>query len=190
MHPVIRSIALHFWLAYDHPFVDGNGRTARALLYWSMLRQGYWAFAYISVSRIILEGPSRYSRAFIYSETDDNDLTYFLLYHLDVIQRALQGLREYIAQKVEETRAVDHLLSASVTLNHRQRALLAHAIRHPGAHYTMKSHQTSHGVSYQTAHNDLFRLEERGLLSVSRIGRTYQFSPVKDIQDKLASLTA
>src|SRR6266576_6923469 len=31
MHPVIRAIVLHLWLAYDHPFVDGNGRTARAL---------------------------------------------------------------------------------------------------------------------------------------------------------------
>lgn len=31
LHPVIRSILLHFWIAYDHPFVDGNGRTARAL---------------------------------------------------------------------------------------------------------------------------------------------------------------
>ena len=41
VHPVVRAILLHFWLAYDHPFVDGNGRTARALFYWSMLRQGY-----------------------------------------------------------------------------------------------------------------------------------------------------
>lgn len=33
MHPLIRAIILHFWLAYDHPFEDGNGRTARALFY-------------------------------------------------------------------------------------------------------------------------------------------------------------
>ena len=36
IHPVIRAILLHFWLAYDHPFEDGNGRTARALFYWYM----------------------------------------------------------------------------------------------------------------------------------------------------------
>jgi hypothetical protein len=41
IHPVMRAITLHFWLAYDHPFCDGNGRTARALFYWSMLKQGY-----------------------------------------------------------------------------------------------------------------------------------------------------
>src|SRR5262249_46303965 len=42
IHPVLRAIILHFWLAYDHPFVDGNGRTARALFYWSMLRHNFW----------------------------------------------------------------------------------------------------------------------------------------------------
>ena len=31
IHPGGRAIILHFWLAYDHPFADGNGRTARAL---------------------------------------------------------------------------------------------------------------------------------------------------------------
>ena len=31
IHPVIKGIILHFWLAYEHPFVDGNGRTARAI---------------------------------------------------------------------------------------------------------------------------------------------------------------
>ena len=36
IHPVVRGILLHFWLAYDHPFLDGNGRTARALFYWFM----------------------------------------------------------------------------------------------------------------------------------------------------------
>ena len=44
IHPAFRAIILHFWLGYDHPFVDGNGRTARALFYWSMLRNGYGLF--------------------------------------------------------------------------------------------------------------------------------------------------
>ena len=78
VHPVLRSIILHFWLAYDHPFVDGNGRVARALFYWSMLRHGYWLFEFVSISQIILKAPVKYGRAFLYTETDDNDLTYFI----------------------------------------------------------------------------------------------------------------
>lgn len=57
IHPVIRAVTLHFWLAYDHPFVDGNGRTARALFYWAMLRHDYWLFSFISISTILRKGP-------------------------------------------------------------------------------------------------------------------------------------
>jgi len=42
LHPVLRAPLLHFQLAYAHPFTDGNGRTARALFYWSLIRQGCW----------------------------------------------------------------------------------------------------------------------------------------------------
>ena len=52
IHPVIRAIILHFWLAFDHPFEDGNGRTARALFYWYMRTHGYWLVEYLSISRI------------------------------------------------------------------------------------------------------------------------------------------
>ena len=38
LHPLLRAIIIHFMVAYMHPFVDGNGRTARALFYWFMLR--------------------------------------------------------------------------------------------------------------------------------------------------------
>jgi len=98
VHPVVRSMILHFWLAYDHPFVDGNGRTARALFYWSMLRHGFWLFEFVSISSIIRKGRVKYDMAFLYTETDENDLTYFLIYHLDVIRKAIERLHTYIAR--------------------------------------------------------------------------------------------
>lgn len=66
VHPVIRGIILHFWLAYDHPFVDGNGRTARALFYWQMLHSGYWLFEFISISQFLRKAPVQYGTAFLY----------------------------------------------------------------------------------------------------------------------------
>ena len=95
IHPFLKSMILHFWLAYDHPFVDGNGRTARAIFYWSMLRHGYSLVEYISISKIILRAPARYGMAFLYSETDENDLTYFLHYHADVVLKAIEDFRSF-----------------------------------------------------------------------------------------------
>ena len=99
MHPAIQSIILHFWLAYDHPFVDGNGRTARALFYWSMLHYGYWLFEYVSISQTIVRGSVQYGEAFLHTETDDNDLTYFIVYHLDVINRSIAELHRFIENR-------------------------------------------------------------------------------------------
>lgn len=189
VHPVIRSIVLHFWLAYDHPFVDGNGRTARALFYWSMLRHNYWLFEFISISQIIRKAPVKYGRAFLYTETDDNDLTYFILYHLDVIRRAIIELHKYIKRKTEKLQAIECELQGVAILNHRQRALISHALRHPRQRYAIKSHQTSHNVVYQTSRLDLFDLEKRGLLQSQKIGRTWQFTPVHDIEEKLSKLS-
>ena len=123
MFPVVRAIILHFWLAYDHPFVDGNGRCARALFYWSMLRQGYWLCEFISISEIIKKAPVKYGRAFLYTETDENDLTYFILYHLKFIRRAIDQLSEYMEEKVKAVRQLERMLRASAKLNHRQLAL-------------------------------------------------------------------
>jgi Fic family protein len=139
IHPVIRAIILHFWLAYDHPFVDGNGRTARALFYWLMLRERYWLFEFISISQIIVKAPSKYARAFLYTETDDNDLTYFIHYHLNIILQAIKALYEYIERKTKKLQAIENQLRGIIVLNHRQRALISHALRHPRHRYTIKS---------------------------------------------------
>ncbi|HEC02990.1 MAG TPA: Fic family protein, partial [Phycisphaerales bacterium] len=179
---------LHFWLAYDHPFVDGNGRVARALFDWSMLRHGYWLFEFVSISQIILKAPAKYGRAFLYTETDDNDLTYFVLHQLNVINRAIKELHAYIKRRTERLQAIEQELRGVAILNHRQRALVSHALRHPHQHYTIRSHQTSHNVVYQTSRIDLLDLEKRGILTARKIGKTWHFMPASNLEEKLGAL--
>ncbi len=185
LHPVVRAILLHFMLAYDHPFEDGNGRTARALFYWSMRREGYWITDYLSISRILREGPVRYSRAFSYTETDDNDVTYFILFHLDVIKRAIGELHQYLERKVAEVRELERIIRASDQFNRRQLDLLGNALRHPDRQYTFVSHARSHNVSMQSARNDLMDLASQGLLTRRRVGRKLTFEPVNDLAQRL-----
>lgn len=188
VHPVVRAIVLHFLLAYEHPFVDGNGRCARALFYWSMLRAGYWLCEFISISNLIRKAPAAYGRAFLYTETDDNDLTYFLLYHLDLIRRAIDALQEYLKRKMSQVQEAERLVRNSQGLNHRQISLLGHALRHPNAVYTFASHQNSHAIVYQTARTDLFDLQKRGLLQMQKSGRIYRFFPVPDLAQRMKKL--
>jgi Fic family protein len=193
IHPVVRAIFLHFWLAYDHPFYDGNGRTARALFYWSMARQEYWLCEFLSISRILKEAPARYTRSFLYTETDENDATYFILNQLDVLLRAIRALHDYLQRKTAEMLEVRKLLQkaqiASAMFNHRQLSLLNHALRNPYYIYSVESHQRSHDVSYHTARTDLLSLAEHGLLDHYKVGRLYQFSAPPDLSAKIQRLT-
>ena len=190
VHPVIRAIILHFWVGYDHPFVDGNGRTARALFYWSMLSQGYWLCEYISISTLLRSQPAKYARAYLYTETDQNDLTYFVLYQLGIIRRAIEEVHVHLDRKMEEIRRVEALLRQAVVLNHRQLALLSHSLKHPNGRYSIRSHRSSHNVVYQTARTDLLDLAARGLLTRRKVGRTFYFYPKPDLADRLKRLEA
>jgi len=185
VHPVLRSIILHFWLAFDHPFVDGNGRTARALFYWSMLRHGYWLFEFISISSVLHRSRKKYDLAFLYTETSGNDLSYFLLHQMEVIGEALKALENYLARKTREVQEVDRQLKNLSHYNHRQRALLAHAIRHPRHRYTVESHRLSHKVTYETARRDLLTLSADGLLLQGKMGKKFYFEPSLDLQGQL-----
>ncbi|MEW6719903.1 MAG: Fic family protein [Thermodesulfobacteriota bacterium] len=186
IHPVVRAILLHFWLGYEHPYVDGNGRTARAVFYWYMLSRNYWLFEYSSISRIILKSVRQYARAYLYSETDGRDITYFLVYHLKAIRLALEELHRYLARKQEEMRKATAMLHNVPDLNYRQIALLQHAVKHAGAVYTIESHKNSHNVVRATASADLADLVERGFLSRKRLNRRYYFVAVPDVAKKLA----
>jgi Fic family protein len=183
---VIRAIIVHFMLGYEHPFEDGNGRTARALFYWVMLNQNYWLTEFLSISSILKRAPSKYGTSFIYTEQDESDLTYFILYQLDVIQRATKELHAYLDRKVQEVREFQRSLATMPgEFNHRQLAILQHALRHPEASYSVQSHGSSHDVTRQTARQDLFDLEARNLMVRRVTGRKFYWSPAPDLIDKL-----
>ena len=185
IHPVVKAILLHFWLAYDHPFIDGNGRTARALFYWYLLSRGYWLFEYLSISRYFLRAPLQYARSFQEVETDGNDLTYFLHFNLRVIRMALDDLHLYLEKQREEERASTRIAARFADLNDRQRALLHHAAQHEEETYTIAKHRATHDIAYGTARSDLLGLAERNLLQQRQHGKAFVFAAPPDLKRRL-----
>ncbi len=185
VHPVLRAILLHFWLAYDHPFVDGNGRTARILFFWAMRTRGYWFAEYLPISRLIRQAHGRYNRAFLEAESDGGDTTYFLLQQLGVIERAIGDFDVYVERKAAEQSDLKRLLHDVDGINGRQLVLLTHALKHPDHAYTFAGHARSNRVTHETARADLGGLAERGLLVRHRRGRTYVFEPASDLPQRL-----
>ncbi|MFH1380327.1 MAG: Fic family protein [bacterium] len=187
-HPVIKAILLHFWLAYIHPYVDGNGRTARALFCWYMLKHKYWLIEYLSISRIILRAPGQYARAYLYSEMDDLDVTYFLRFNLKTIHLAIEALQSYLEKQQKELKETEQFIRKYPGLNHRQYEVLYHAVSHPDGIYTIKYLMNIYNIVYQTARTDLIELEKEGLLEQKKRGQEFYFIPVKHIHKKLRYL--
>lgn len=185
VHPVIRSILLHFTLAYDHPFEDGNGRTARILFFWSMRKHGYWLVEYLPISKILREAAAQYERAFLETETDEGDTTYFLMHQLRTIERAIDDLHNYLRRKIGEVREIEELIHDTDDFNHRQLALLSDALRHPDGCFSFGGHAEASRVTHETARSDLSRLADRGLLIRRRVGREYTFEPAPDLPTRL-----
>jgi Fic family protein len=190
IHPVIRAILLHFWLAYDHPFVDGNGRTARILFFWLMRKRRYWLVEYLPISRILQQAPAQYGKAFLETETDEGDTTYFLIHQLKAIESAIDELHAYLARKAGEISEVESLIHGSTNFNHRQLAVLSDALRHPDRTYAFHAHAEANRVTHETARSDLSGLADSRLLVRQRVGRQYRFEPVADLPQRLKDLGA
>lgn len=182
--PIVRAILLHFMIGYDHPFVDGNGRTARALYYWSLLRSGWWLAPYLPISHFLLRAPAQYSRAYQYVTADNNDVTHFLLHQLDIMQQAIALLEDDLQSQAAAMRDLVERLGES-GFSERQLAILNGALEQPNRIFTIAQQQHEHRVSYWAARSDLQNLTERGYLQRERSGKKFVFRPAPDLQDRL-----
>ena len=175
IHPIIRGIIIHFMISYVHPFSDGNGRTARAMFYWYMLRQGYWLTEYLSISRVIAKSKKSYEKAFLYTEADDMDIGYFVSYNLRVLEQSFKQLQDYIKRKQDEKKAANIYLRMG-DFNERQAQIIKLYVDDSTALITIKDLQMKFGISPTTAKNDIIGLLKKNIITeiaLNKVKRAY-----------------
>jgi Fic family protein len=180
IHPIIKGIILHFMIGYIHPFNDGNGRTARTIFYWYFLKKGYWLFEFMSVSRIILRSKKNYGLAYLYTETDEYDLTYFINYNLKCIDESLGDMKKYILRKQKEQNVALQMLRTNPELNSRQAEILKNFIKNSEKRVFIREIMSTWGVVYETARSDLMLLEKLGYVEKIMIKHKLYFRAIKD----------
>ncbi len=188
LHPVLKAVILHFWLAYVHPFTDGNGRTARALFYWIMLKNNFWLFEYITISNEIRKKKNgkSYYYSFLYTERDDEDLNYFICDQLLTIAGAITSFHNYIRDKKKEQEALLTNLNSHLNLNSRQKQLLSSMLKDADMLVTFESHANYFRVARQTARTDLLSLVNLKYLIHDKQGKTNIFKPAPDLENRLS----
>lgn len=91
-NPLIQALALHYHFAAMHPFLDGNGRTARALEALMLQRVGLRDTLFIAMSNYYYEEKNAYLQALSDTRAGDHDLTPFLRFGLKGIETQCQRL--------------------------------------------------------------------------------------------------
>ncbi len=172
-HPVIKACIIHFLTGYIHPFADGNGRTARALMHWYLLKKGYWLSEYLSISRMILKTKDAYAKAYQRAEADENDVTYFIQYQLRTMMSAFEELKNYLARKQEEKKQINAFVRIS-GINQRQGSILKSFYEEPNLMVTARDLQSKMGVTAVTIRADLQALVAAGYLQIVGLNKKTQ----------------
>lgn len=173
IHPIVKGCIIHFMIGWIHPFTDGNGRTARALFYWYMLKNGYWLTEYLSISRIIKDTKSQYEKAYLYSELDDNDLSYFITYHIKTMEKSYDALKEYINHKQKEVFQAAMFMKIPL-VNDRMAQILKIINDDSDRILNAKEIESRFNISNFTARSDLRTLVELGFLEIIQVNKKKQ----------------
>lgn len=190
IHPIVKAIVLHFMIGYEHPFRDGNGRTARALFYWFVLKNGYNIFEYISISRLLREKPQDYSKAYLFTEKDKNDLTYFIDFNIIIIKRSIEDLYRYLEREKDEFLALLQLIENKEELkklSFHQKEILKRGLKHPGKVFTAKGVESEFAISNNSARQALNGLVNRKLLLASQEGKLTLYLSPNDLKYRILS---
>lgn len=170
IHPIVKASILHFLIGYIHPFVDGNGRTARALFYWYLLKNGYWLTEYLSISRVILKTKTQYEKAYIYSEIDEMNVSYFIHYQVKVLTQAFEDLKDYLSEKKKEENKLNKYLKVS-NINERQAQILYWIEDDANRYFSVKEIENIFSVTNQTARTDIEELVDQDFLKKVSINK-------------------
>lgn len=177
LSPLIKACVAHFYFVYVHPFIDGNGRTARALSYMILLQAGYDFFRYFSISGVIAEERSKYYKAIKDVEDDGYDMTYFIDYSIGMLARAVKKMEDRLVNKVVMEERLNQLKTSGT--NDRLLAGAEWLLKSPNHSVTIKAWEQKFGVVTETARQDLFKLEEAGIVKRKLVKRRYEFEVLK-----------
>ena len=179
--PSCAPSSCHFMIGYDHPFVDGNGRTARAHCFTGrMLRSGWWLAPYL----LDLALPPAQRRQQVLARvsvrpppTTTTPPTSSCI-QLDIMERALTAARPLTYRSTAA--AARHLVEqlgdsgfSELSAGHAGRRRSSS----PTRIFTIAQQQNEQRVSYWAARADLQDLAERGYLLRERSGKKFLFRP-------------
>lgn len=170
LHPLLRAGIFHAQFVTIHPFIDGNGRSARSLSLYLLMSQGWDFRSFVPVDRFYAEDRKRYYQLLqqdyphnYYQGRCDAEFTIWLEYYVE-------GVRAMLAETLKE---LGQYTDAGILLNARQKALLRHLP--PTKTITPRAYARRFDISVRMATRDLTNLTQWGYAHRIGHGRNVQY---------------
>jgi len=123
LHSVFRAAITHYQIVYVHPFIEGNGRSARAMATLVLYSSGYDFKRFFSLEKYFDDDVTQYYQA-LQSVQQQNDLTYWIEYFCYGLAIEIDKVKQQVLKLSKDTKLKQDLGGQQVALSERQIVLL------------------------------------------------------------------
>src|SRR5882724_10990549 len=166
IHPVLKSGVVHYELVRIHPFVDGNGRVARALSTFMLFREGYDIRKFFSLEEYFDNDAVRYYDSLQSVEREKGDVTVWLEYFTEGLAIELAKIKEKIEKISVDSKLKERLGGTPILLSNRQLKIIEY-IQETGFLQNQAFKTIFPMVSEDTVLNELKGLLKAGIIRKS-----------------------
>lgn len=169
IHPVMRGGIVHYEFVRIHPFVDGNGRVARALSTLILFQEGYDIRKFFSLEEYFDSNANEYYSALQSVEKNQGDLTQWLEYFSLGLAIELTKIKERVEKISVDSKLKERLGGKPLMLTDRQLKIIEY-IQETGFLQNKAFDSLFPFVSEDTVLNELKLLLKNGI--IKKIGKT------------------
>jgi Fic family protein len=166
--PVLKAAIAHLWFVTIHPFDDGNGRIARAIADMALARSERASQRFYSMSAQIRQEHNAYYEILEATQKADLDITVWLEWFLDCLDRAFGRAETILASVLRKARFWKQ--HADATFNTRQRAMIDRLFEGFEGKLTSSKWAQLAKCSQDTALRDIDDLAAKGVLAKDAAG--------------------
>lgn len=178
MNDLLKAATIHFYIAYLHPYFDGNGRMARLMHLWYLRQQGYSSALFVPFSSYIERSRSDYYNA--YTITEENaklsgvlDVTPFLVYFIENVYNKLGNT---LPQPVTLDTFKKALNEGNITEKEKDLWNFVLSAYGDGEFSTKQLEKDFGNAAYATIRGFVLKFENLGLLTGQKYGNRVKYS--------------
>jgi Fic family protein len=169
--PIIIAGTAQFQFVHIHPFVDGNGRTARLLCTLLLYKNGYDFKRLFSLSEFYDQKRNDYYHAIQTVRSNNMDMTLWLEYFTNALKTQMLEVKSRGESAIKKDIIIER--ASKEDLNERQRSVLTFLLNNPSI--GRAKYVELFKVSLRTANYDLAQLEKLGFIEKTGIGRAIKY---------------